>query len=35
MVDGVECEQTLFNMVKSTQHHSNGNNVIRFADNSR
>lgn len=35
IVDGVECEESLIDMIVETQKHSNPNNVIKFSDNSR
>lgn len=34
-IDGVEKEKSLMELVASTQHFSNDNNVIKFSDNSR
>ncbi|XP_061153862.1 phosphoribosylformylglycinamidine synthase isoform X1 [Syngnathus typhle] len=33
-IDGQEQEETLFRLIMDTQKHSNGNNVIKFCDNS-
>ncbi|XP_061680318.1 phosphoribosylformylglycinamidine synthase [Syngnathoides biaculeatus] len=34
VIDGQEQEETLFRLIMDTQKHSNGNNVIKFCDNS-
>ncbi|XP_077463249.1 phosphoribosylformylglycinamidine synthase [Stigmatopora argus] len=34
LIDGQEQEETLFRLIMDTQKHSNGNNVIKFCDNS-
>lgn len=34
-IDGEEQKETLFRLIMNTQEHSNGNNVIKFCDNSR
>ncbi|XP_019752515.1 phosphoribosylformylglycinamidine synthase isoform X3 [Hippocampus comes] len=34
LIDGEEQKETLFRLIMNTQEHSNGNNVIKFCDNS-
>ena len=34
-IDGIQINESLFSMIKETQRFSNGNNTIKFSDNSR